>query len=97
MSAKYWLILYLNIAMCSVMLSKKTTEYCYFQIHTNNAVIILNMTGIQLFVYIPEFNNVVMTKLQNNKNKAIRDGKYLARHIPVLGNVHPIKIELLYY
>ena len=26
-------------------------------------------------------------------NKAIRDGKYLARHIPVLGNVHPIKIE----
>ena len=28
-----------------------------------------------------------------NKNKAIRDGKYLARHMPVLGNVHPIKIE----
>ena len=26
-------------------------------------------------------------------NKAIRDGKYLARHMPVLGNVHPIKIE----
>ena len=29
----------------------------------------------------------------NNINKAIRDGKYLARHMPVLGNVHPIKIE----
>ena len=28
-----------------------------------------------------------------NDNKAIRDGKYLARHMPVLGNVHPIKIE----
>ena len=28
-----------------------------------------------------------------NINKAIRDGKYLARHMPVLGNVHPIKIE----
>ena len=28
-----------------------------------------------------------------NVNKAIRDGKYLARHMPVLGNVHPIKIE----
>ena len=28
-----------------------------------------------------------------NNNKAIRDGKYLARHMPVLGNVHPIKIE----
>ena len=26
-------------------------------------------------------------------NKAIRDGKYLARHMPVLSNVHPIKIE----
>ena len=26
-------------------------------------------------------------------NKAIRDGKYLARPIPVLGNVHTIKIE----
>ena len=26
-------------------------------------------------------------------NKAITDGKYLARHMPVLGNVHPIKIE----
>ena len=23
----------------------------------------------------------------------IRDGEYLARHMPVLGNVHPIKIE----
>ena len=29
----------------------------------------------------------------NIDNKAIRDGKYLARHMPVLGNVHPIKIE----
>ena len=29
----------------------------------------------------------------SNRNKAIRDGKYLARHMPVLGNVHPIKIE----
>ena len=29
----------------------------------------------------------------NTSNKAIRDGKYLARHMPVLGNVHPIKIE----
>ena len=27
------------------------------------------------------------------QNKAIRYGKYLARHMPVLGNVHPIKIE----
>ena len=26
-------------------------------------------------------------------NKAIRDGKYLARHMPVLGKVHPIKFE----
>ena len=26
------------------------------------------------------------------ENKAIRDGKYLARPMPVLGNVHPIKI-----
>ena len=26
-------------------------------------------------------------------NKAIRDCKYLARHMPVFGNVHPIKLE----
>ena len=25
------------------------------------------------------------------QDKTIRDGKYLARHMPVLGNVHPIK------
>ena len=31
--------------------------------------------------------------MNTNHNKAIRDGKYLARHMPVLGNVHPIKIE----
>ena len=30
---------------------------------------------------------------RNITNKAIRDGKYLARHMPVLGNIHPIKIE----
>ena len=30
---------------------------------------------------------------QHMTNKAIRDGKYLARHMPVLGNVHLIKIE----
>ena len=31
--------------------------------------------------------------MDTNSNNAIRDGKYLARHMPVLGNVHPIKIE----
>ena len=31
--------------------------------------------------------------MTNIYNKAIRDGKYLARHMPVLGNVHPTKIE----
>ena len=36
---------------------------------------------------------VAHTLYQYNTNKAIRDGKYLARHMPVLGNVHPIKIE----
>ena len=30
-------------------------------------------------------------------NKAIRDGKYLARHMPVLGNVHPIKSQILIF
>ena len=30
-------------------------------------------------------------------NKAIRDGKYLARHMPVLGNVHPIKIKNIFF
>ena len=34
-----------------------------------------------------------MYMLSTETNKAIRDGKYLARHMPVLGNVHPIKIE----
>ena len=31
--------------------------------------------------------------IYDNINKAIRDGKYLALPMPVLGNVHPIKIE----
>ena len=35
--------------------------------------------------------------IQNQYNKAIRDGKYLARHMPVIGNVHPIKIKKLWY
>ena len=38
------------------------------------------------------FHNV-LTRLHYKWNKAIRDGKYLARHMPVLGNVHPIKFE----
>ena len=29
----------------------------------------------------------------HNHNKTISDGKYLARHMPVIGHVHPIKIE----
>ena len=29
----------------------------------------------------------------HNHNKAISDGKYLARHMPVIGNVHPSKIN----
>ena len=35
----------------------------------------------------------LLSYLRHIYNKAIRDGKYLARHMPVLGNVHPIKIE----
>ena len=35
--------------------------------------------------------------LNNIDNKAIRDGKYLARHMPVLGNVHPIKSKILIF
>ena len=34
-----------------------------------------------------------MENVETCINKAIRDGKYLARHMPVLGNVHPIKID----
>ena len=43
--------------------------------------------------YIPLFKSNIVAK--NMFNKAIRDGKYLTspRHMPVLGNVHPIKIE----
>ena len=37
-----------------------------------------------------------MTLNKNNMNKAIRDAKYLARHMSVFGNFHPIKIEFLY-
>ena len=27
-------------------------------------------------------------------NKAIRDGNYIARHMPVLGNVHPENLDI---
>ena len=30
-------------------------------------------------------------------NKAIRDGKYLARHMPLFGNVHLIKIKNIFF
>ena len=39
------------------------------------------------------FTNALLLIDNGLTNKAIRDGKYLARHMPVLGNVHPIKIE----
>ena len=29
-------------------------------------------------------------------NKAIKDGKYLARHMPVLSSVHPIKFARVF-
>ena len=47
----------------------------------------LGDTGFNTFEQM--YNTGVITV----NNKAIRDGKYLARHMPVLGNVHPIKIE----
>ena len=54
--------------------------------HTNCTVI------DNLYVKYGMINYQIMTCMGN---KAIRDGKYLARHMPVLGNVHPIKIENL--
>ena len=47
----------------------------------------------ELFYSSNKVNNIRYLKDLYNINKAIRDGKYLARHMPVLGNVHPIKIE----
>ena len=44
-----------------------------------------SMTGIKVVKYFENLHRIL--------NKAIRDGKYLARHMPVLGSVHPIKIE----
>ena len=41
----------------------------------------------------PEVSHCFDNLLIASHNKAIRDGKYLAHHMPVLGNVHPIKIE----
>ena len=49
-------------------------------------MIIYGLKASVLGDFVPDGNH-------NICNKAIRDGKYLARHMPVLGNVHPIKIE----
>ena len=44
----------------------------------------------------PDNNSISTLECRYNINKAIRDGKYLARHMPVLGNIHPIKITCWY-
>ena len=44
-------------------------------------------------VYFISKPHIAWCRINTISNKAIRDGKYLARHMPVLGNVHPIKIE----
>ena len=70
-------------------LGTKYLPFKYFQIFT-----------LEIFPKIYPWNIYMYTHLLSVcwlheciHNKAIRDGKYLARHMPVLGNVHPIKIE----
>ena len=48
-----------------------------------------------MYIYILRNINNLQCRLfvRAQYNKAIRDGKYIARHMSVLGNVHPIKIE----
>ena len=48
---------------------------------------------MELDLQILELINKISSKQETIYNKAIRDGKYLARQMPVLGNVHPIKID----
>ena len=43
------------------------------------------------------FALAVVGTVKQMEDKAIRDGKYLARHMPVLGNIHPIKIKKLIF
>ena len=59
--------------------------------------------SITLYMNISEFpwtshpfilNHVF--KNTHNHNKAISDGKYLVRHMPVIGNVHPSKIDFFF-
>ena len=48
---------------------------------------------LRQLLLLEEFKRSVSPEIRTYLNKAIRDGKYLARHMPVLGNVHPIIIE----
>ena len=53
------------------------------------------MLGSSGLLYRPQvqmYNIIAQNPLHTNYNKAIRDRKYLAPHMPVLGKVHPIKI-----
>ena len=63
-------------------------------LRTNTAVREGNIGLFTIRFRLCKYSNRWIKDLFNTLfNKAIRDGKYLARHIPVLGNVHPIKIE----
>ena len=58
----------------------------------NNNKTVTGLLNVTLF--FPYFSHPYFIK---SNNKAIRDGKYLARHMPVLGNVHPIKIKNIFF
>ena len=66
---------------------------------------VLSCCGLILSSFAQSINVLILTyglvtgkvcHLVAYNNKTIRDGKYLARHMPVLGNFHPITIEILY-
>ena len=80
-----------NWAIISDESSLGILRYTYFVIRFNHLYL---GTGCVCFlgegrVINDEHSNIGTA----TSNKAIRGGKYFTRHMPVLGNVHPIKIE----
>ena len=63
----------------------------YWHYHHNKIIMLCKTSKLYLMnLFVRDSTHSSCNTLPN---KAIRDGKYLAHHMPVLGNVHPIKIE----
>ena len=79
-----YMYIHMRVLTCTYVCEKPDIKINQSQCSLIAFMLIFN--GEHTFVYYQYIHKCIT-------NKAIRDGKYLARHMPVLGNIHPIQIE----